>query len=199
MSIQTYAELETAVGNWLARSNLTERIPEFISIGESRINREVRSRLQEQRSTTTSAEYVNVPTDFLEMRSIWVTASGARRALSYLEPSMLFQQFPYTSESGAPTHFTIIGDELRLAPATAGYTVEMWYFKRLAALSGTLNSVFTSNPDLYLYAALTAAIPFLKDDKRVMLWEAEYKAVRDQLNGSEREGRYAPGMAMTLA
>jgi len=39
MAIGTYAELQTAVANWLDRSDLTDRIQEFIDLAEARINR----------------------------------------------------------------------------------------------------------------------------------------------------------------
>ena len=39
MTISTYSELQTAAGNWLNRSDLTSRLPEFIALAESRFNR----------------------------------------------------------------------------------------------------------------------------------------------------------------
>ena len=44
MSITNYTELKTAVANFLARSDLTDRIPEFISLAEGRLSRELESR-----------------------------------------------------------------------------------------------------------------------------------------------------------
>ena len=43
MAIGTYAELQTAVANWLDRGDLTDRIVEFIDLAEVRINRIIRS------------------------------------------------------------------------------------------------------------------------------------------------------------
>ena len=40
MAITTYAELKTAIANFLARSDLTDRIPEFIALAEARMSRE---------------------------------------------------------------------------------------------------------------------------------------------------------------
>ncbi len=51
MAITTYAELQTAVSNFLARSDVTDRIPEFISLAEARMSRELNSRSQEKRAT----------------------------------------------------------------------------------------------------------------------------------------------------
>ena len=39
MAITTYAELKTAVGDWLNRSDLDSVIPNFISLAEAQFNR----------------------------------------------------------------------------------------------------------------------------------------------------------------
>ena len=44
MAISNYTELKTAVANWLDRDDLTDRIPEFIALAESRFNRLLRSK-----------------------------------------------------------------------------------------------------------------------------------------------------------
>ena len=53
MAIGTYAELQTAVANWLDRGDLTDRIQEFIDLAEARINRNLRLRLMETTATGT--------------------------------------------------------------------------------------------------------------------------------------------------
>ena len=47
MAITTYATLKTAVGNFLSRSDLTSRIPEFIALAEDRIAQDLRIRAME--------------------------------------------------------------------------------------------------------------------------------------------------------
>src|SRR5882672_139887 len=37
MSILTYTDLQSAIGNWLARSDLSANIPDFITLAEQRI------------------------------------------------------------------------------------------------------------------------------------------------------------------
>ena len=43
MAITAYAELQTATANWLDRTDLTARIPEFIELSEANFNRVIRS------------------------------------------------------------------------------------------------------------------------------------------------------------
>ena len=52
MAITTYAELQTALDNWLARTDLQSRTPEFITLAEARMNRELETRSQEKRATS---------------------------------------------------------------------------------------------------------------------------------------------------
>lgn len=203
MSISTYAELEDAIENWLKRSDLADYIPDFITLGEARIFREVRARVMEQRTTSTlstTSAYINVPSDLLELRSVWLTSGSVARPLQYALPDVLLRMYNNTSGSGEPQWYTIVGDEMRFGPVPdSAYSVELWYYKRLTALSSSTNSLFSSNPDLYLYAALTSATPFLKDDKRIAIWEQLYGQIRDQVNKTEEAGRRSPGMQMVAA
>jgi hypothetical protein len=52
MSIGSYAELKTAIANFLARDDLTAQIPMFIQLAEGRMSRELETREQEKRSTS---------------------------------------------------------------------------------------------------------------------------------------------------
>ena len=71
MAISTKAELHTAVANWLNRSDLTDRIPEFIALAEAQLNRNLRTREMLVRKTSPLAtQYVNLPPDYLEMTNI---------------------------------------------------------------------------------------------------------------------------------
>ena len=51
MALGTFTELKDAIADWLDRSDLTARIPDFIALAEARINRELRIRPMEVRST----------------------------------------------------------------------------------------------------------------------------------------------------
>jgi hypothetical protein len=197
VSIQTYAQLQTAVISWLHRSDLSDFTADFISIAEARIGRDVKARQMEQRSsTTTTTIRADLPSDFVSMRALRITGSTIGW-LEYVTPDEFFNQFPSTINS-VSKKYTIIGDELTFPSVPTG-DIEIWYYKKLAALSSAVNTLFTDNPDLYLYGALAAAQPFLKNDKRVPLWEAQYASVRDSVNESHRAGRYPTNMHIRVA
>ncbi len=51
MAISTYAELKTGIANWLDRTDLTDKIPDFIALAESRHRRDFKIRRMETRVT----------------------------------------------------------------------------------------------------------------------------------------------------
>ena len=95
MSINTYSELKTSIANFLARDDLTARIPEFIEIAEARINRELETREQEKRATATltaNNQYVSLPTDLRQLRSVKLN-NNPIVTLDYKSPDMLDQEY----------------------------------------------------------------------------------------------------------
>ena len=185
MAINTYATLQTAAANWLDRSDLTDRIPEFISLAEARFNRILRIRDMETVSTALSTvggtrEY-SLPTGFVQMKEFHLSTDPIT-PLAYITPEMMSRLWA-GSTKGKPKVFTIIADNVRLGPnPDAVYTTSMLYYKTFTALSAsnTTSDMLTNNPDVYLYGTLLEAEPFIMNDARVPLWLAAFeKAVSD--------------------
>jgi hypothetical protein len=114
-----------------------------------------------------------------------------------MTPDQFFNTTP-SDTSSTIKKYTIFGDEI-IFPTTPSGTVEMWYFKRLSALSSATNTLFTSNPDLYLNAAMAEAQPFLKKWADMPAWEVRYAQSRDSVNLSHKQGRYPAGMSVKVA
>jgi hypothetical protein len=79
----------------------------------------------------------------------------------------------------------------------SNYTVKGVYYKQLTALSdsNTTNWLTTDAPDLLLWATLSEAAPFLKDDARIGIWEGKYQAAKQALKAQDRRDM-GPGLAM---
>jgi hypothetical protein len=109
MSFATYSDLQTSIANYLARSDLTSIIPDFITLAENRLRRELRIR-QMLKSVTTSTvsgdATVELPSDFLEIRD-FVVMTNPIQPLSYSSPSSLSNDLR-TSEVGVPLSYTIL-------------------------------------------------------------------------------------------
>ena len=195
MSFATYSDLQTSIANYLARSDLTSIIPDFITLAENRLRRELRIR-QMLKSVTTSTvsgdATVELPSDFLEIRD-FVVMTNPIQPLSYSSPSSLSNDMR-TSEVGVPLSYTILASEFQLAPAPDGiYTLKMLYVAAPPYLSSnnTTNVFLNIAPDGLLYGALVEAEPYLMNDARINTWGSMYDRAITSLTKSDEEGQYS--------
>jgi len=205
MALSTFTELKDAIADWLDRSDLTARIPDFIALAEARINRELRIRPMEVRSTmetTSGQQYFNLPGGYIQMRNIQLNTNPTT-PLEYITPEMLDRLYG-SSTTGKPRAYTLIGDEIQLAPIPdSAYTLEMAFYEKFTALgdgtSGTVtnNWLTTNAPDILLYGALMEAEPFIKNDERVAVWLNGYGNAIDKLQKADQRDRHS-GSAMRV-
>jgi hypothetical protein len=201
MPFTTYSELQTTVASYLGRSDLTNAIPDFIRLAETRLQRELRTRQMLKSATATMTggdNTVGLPTDFLEMRDIYVQGNP-RISVTYLSPSA-FTRDARTEDSGKPVYYTIIGSELEFAPIPDGnYTLEMLYFYKPTVLSSTNSSnVFLANyPDALLYGTLAQAEPYLMNDPRIATWAGLYDSCVELIKTSDDSSEYN-GVPLTM-
>ena len=194
MAISTYAELQTATANWLDRTDLTARVPEFIDLAESTFNRTIRNRqmITKNDSYSLDSRYVNLPTDTLEVIRIVVDVTP-QITLQYLTPEEIAER-RNSSSTGRPQYFTVVGGstnqiELLRSPDET-YTSSILYYTKIPALSdsATTNWLLTSHPDIYLFGTLVEAEPYLKNDERMPMWSARLgKALQELKLQGERE------------
>lgn len=193
MAITTYAELQTAIANWLDHTNLTDRIPEFIALAEAGINRDVDHWRGEKRATATiDARFSAVPTDYL--RPIRFQISTSERPLEPISVQDMHQRRAHDDNaSGIPAYYAVVGGEFEFYPTpTSSYTGTLYYRAKVQALSDAnpSNWMLANAPDVYLYGALVHAAPFLVEDERVATWGALYSQAVTRLNADGDEGRF---------
>ena len=192
MALTNYSELKTAISNWLDRTDLDDRIPEFIALAETRHRRDFKIRRMETRvtaNTIANTEYYTLPDDFVAMRNIQLN-TDPKTALEYLTPEQM-DRVRAGSNTGKPKAYSIIGNTFQLRPIPDGvYQIEMLYFKYFTALSdsNTTNDMLTFHPDAYLYGSLVEAEPYLQNDKRIQVWAGFYdRAKQDIISSNERD------------
>lgn len=197
MAINTYTNLQTAIANFLARSDLTAQIPDFITMAEARMSRELETRSQEKRvqaSTVGGNEYLALPTDLREVREVKLNTSPLT-VLSYYSPVALDEKFA-SGGQGKPLGYSIIGDEIKLRPIPdTTYTVEIVYIGTIEALSATnqTNNVLTRSPDAYLYGALAEAYAYLLDEQRAAQYMQRFNLAIDEIRRDEQRAHYGTG------
>lgn len=176
MSLGSYNELLAEVANWLHRSNLTAKIPTFVKLAETTINRRLVSASREVEAplaTEVGSRFVALPADF-----------GSPLALTsdYVEPRYQFtmktpEQLPVNDEqTGIPRFWAIDGENIAFeCVPDAIYPLQFRYLQslNLSSVSQT-NDTFARYPELYLFGALANAAPFVRDDKSIALWKNEF-------------------------
>ena len=126
----SYDNLKTNIASYLARTDLTEQIPMFISLAEKRLNRDLRLRQTLQQSTYTMPSGFTVPTpaDFLEMQDIHLDANPII-PLTFQTVSQFYRR-QGTLNQGQPINYTLVADNFVLSPEPTGSsTVNMTYYK----------------------------------------------------------------------
>jgi hypothetical protein len=172
MALTTNADLQVAIADWLNRSDLSARIPDFLTLAQLKINRRLSIVEQEILAEITPvAQTTTLPAD----TKFVISVSDARGR--NIEPVSIQELLDYEAVSGSVTRYAISGDKIYLAPTPASDNTEK--YRILYSADRDLNNG-TNGPvllqDIYLNAALHEAYVYLKDDGRV----AYFKGMVDE-------------------
>ncbi|BAQ89346.1 conserved protein of unknown function [uncultured Mediterranean phage uvMED] len=196
MALNNYANLKTAIANFLARDDLTSEIDDFIDLTEADFNRRLRIRAMETVNTsfTIDAETEALPTGFLQVRSFILTSTTPDRTLELLSP---FHQASLSANdtTGTPRTYSIEGTNFRFQPIPGtAVTARLTFYKAFDAIdsSTTTNHILTNHPDVYLYGALYFASTFLRgmDQQSVAQFKAQYEGAIKQVEDADDLDKY---------
>jgi len=191
MAIGQYSELKTAVANWLTRSDLTARIPEFITLAEDYVAQEFRIRAMETSSDLTiSSQTTALPTRYLETIRLYIDGDPVQR-LGYMKPLDFWERWA-SARTGKPQFFTIEGENYVFGPAPdSTYTGKCLFYQRFAAMSedSDTNWILENARGLYLYRALLEASPFIGDDPRTLTWATLWDDLADKVKKADKTDR----------
>lgn len=171
MSISNYTELKTAVANWLHDDLFTSIIPDFITIGEASLNRQLRLFQMENTATLSTSitdRFAALPSGFLELIDLAIYADNYPQTLT--QESLASINERSTTVTGLPKFYAISSNIVFDIISDQVYTCSLRYYKKLDIAADTTNFLLTDYPDLYLYSALMAAAPYIQDDARIGTW-----------------------------
>lgn len=199
--ISTYADVQTAIASELHRSDLTSYIPDFIQRCESRINAKLRVRQMETTQASTIASgVIAVPTNYVELKHAYLSSTSPYQKLQRKTAEWIYDNYPYRSGEGEPRFIAREGSNFIFGPyASASYVVTLVYFNRLAPISSAVNSVFTAYPGLWLYGSLLEAEGFLKNDKRLPIWERRYQDLMMLIEKEDADEHLSGGVLSVTA
>ena len=179
MAITTYAELKTAVANWLIRSDLTSRIPEFIALAEADINAKFEHRDIASSSTLTpvvGSRYITLPTGYRSPQQLWGqwVDSGGTFDLRPLTPETMAP----SSVNSIPSAWCVDGDNIAFDCPNTSATDYTFLFRWLGGValaeSADTNLILENYPNVYLFGALKEGFAYARDADMAPYWGDRY-------------------------
>lgn len=201
--ITNYATLQTAIADYLNRSDLTTFLPNFTQNAESTLYKTLRIRAMENTFTSGfSGGTVPVPTSpvYVELKYAWIDGAPITM-LTRVSAQQIYQLAPNRSAGGSkPKYIAVEASNFIFAPYPAGtLSLSGVYYGRLTALSAsnTTNWFTTYAPDLLLYGSLLEAEPFLANDPRIQVWRALYARAYAAVESEEKKQQASGGKLAT--
>jgi hypothetical protein len=196
MALTTYTELKASIADFLNRDDLTSVIPDFITLAESQINRDVRHWKMEARSSgeqDPSDEYMQIPADWVETIRLHLTGTGTSVVNLISRDAMADKRQGDEDTTGTPMYYTHADGQFQLYPTPNATTdFELLYYQKIPSLSSNAdNWLLLDSPDVYLYGALLHSAPYLAEDERVAIWAQMYSASVARLNEASELARYS--------
>tara|TARA_R110002012_G_scaffold129521_1_gene281965 strand:+ start:557 stop:1186 length:630 start_codon:yes stop_codon:yes gene_type:complete len=197
MALSNYTELKASIADFLNRDDLTAVIPDFITLAESQINRDIRHMKMEARASgqqDAGDEYMQIPSDWVETIRLHLTGTGTTVVNLISRDAMADKRAGAEDASGTPVAYTHADSQFQFYPTpNATIDFELLYYQKLDALSSSNadNWLLLEAPDVYLYGALIHSAAYLAEDNRVAVWAQMYGAAIQRLNEVSDNARYS--------
>lgn len=193
--VMTYDSLVENVQSYLERSDAAtiNKIPLFIMLAEQIIASQIKflGNLTVNTSTMVTGENViNKPARWHKTVSMNITVAGKRQPVLLRKPEYLREYWPNPAQEDVPKFYADYDyTHWLIAPTPdADYNFEVLYYERLQPLdSSNQTNWFTQYaPQALLYGTLLQAMPFLKNDDRVQLWQTLYGQAMEILKAEDQ-------------
>jgi len=189
-SVMTYSSLVENIQSYLERTDQAtlDKIPTFIMLAEQVMAADLKFLGNLTVATSNMVQGENVidkPSRWRKTVSMNVTVNGVRQPIFLRKYEYLREYWPDPSQQDVPffycdydyTHWMI-------APTPDDdYAYEVLYYERVQPLDATNQSNWFTEyaPQALLYGSLLQAMPFLKNDERIPMWQAQYEQIMNVL------------------
>ena len=173
-----YTTLQSTLIDYMHRSDLTAKVPTFISLAEAYLFRELNvDSLETSITGTTSGSLITLPADVSTVNRITVDYAGRAMPLDYNS-----QPHNYV-RSGVPLSYWDESGGLRLDSGGTGYAYTLYYTPSIQALSDAnpTNWLLSNAPDLYLSTSQLEAAKFVQDDRIIALMQGAIPPLLDSV------------------
>lgn len=169
LDLTTYASLKRLIVDALKRGDLENVTPVLISLAEQNLQNDNRVRSLATVTYSITADDLAVPSGFHTLESWYHDTNPYFDEIQIVPADELGRHKQLYGESGVPKVAAILNGTFRFAPAPSDtFSTKMVYYQTITALSSGVNWLYTQQPQIYLYAALAEAGPWVMDDERAM-------------------------------
>ena len=189
-AVMTYDSLVADISSYLERTDTAtlEKIPTFIMLAEQVIASQIKflGNLTVNTSTmTTSQSIIDKPARWHKTVSMNVTVAGEKTPILLRKYEYLREYWPDATQTGVPKFYADYDYTHWLVAPTPSddYVFEVLYYERIQPLdsSNQTNWFTIYAPQALLYGSLLQAMPFLKNDDRIPMWQAQYDLIMKTL------------------
>lgn len=193
-AVMTYDSLVSDISSYLERTDQAtlEKIPTFIMLAEQVIAAEIKflGNLTPMTSTLVANQAViDKPARWHKTVSMNVTVGGVRQPVFLRKYEYLREYWPDPTDTGAPRYYADYDyTHWLIAPTPdVAYNFEVLYYERIQPLdsSNQTNWFTIYAPQALLYGSLLQAMPFLKNDERIPMWQAQYDKIMQVLKAED--------------
>jgi hypothetical protein len=173
---------------------LNDSIPDFIALAEVKLNNRLRVRqMRTSFSVTPTQPFITLPGNYQEA----IKLTYGTTPLDFLSENLAT---PDMNQNCDVTQYTIAGNQIWLLgviDSTSKFI--MSYYAAIEALStsNTSNWLLEDAPNIYLYASLIEAEPFIKNDQRLAVWVQMLQSALDDIESNDDSGQHS-GSSLTM-
>lgn len=194
-AVMTYDSLVADISSYLERTDTAtlEKIPQFIMLAEQVIAADLKilGTITVQGSTmTTGSNIIDKPARWHKTVSMNVTVAGKRQPVLLRKYEYIRSYWPNPAETDVPLYYCDYDYTHWLVGPTPDddYSFEVLYYERVQPLdsSNQTNWFTIYAPQALLYGTLLQAMPFLKNDDRTPMWQAQYDLIMAALKNEDK-------------
>lgn len=189
-AVMTYDSLVADIESYLERTDQAtlQKIPTFIMLAEQVMAAELKflGNLTVATSTMVPGQAtVDKPARWRKTVSINITVDGKRQPVFLRKYEYLREYWPDPAQTDVPKYYCDYDyTHWLIAPTPdVAYNYEVLYYERVQPLdsSNQTNWFTIYAPQALLYGSLLQAMPFLKNDERIPMWQQQYMQIMEVL------------------
>jgi hypothetical protein len=193
--VMTYTSLAADIQSYLERTDTAtiDKIPTFIMLAEQIIASQLKAlgNLTVNTSTmTVSNPIIAKPARWRKTISFNLTNASNRQPVLLRKYEYLRNYWPNPIEIAQPLYYADYDYEHWFVAPTPdqAYVFEVLYYERVQPLdAANQTNWFTEYaPQALLYGSLLQAMPFLKNDPRIGMWQQQYNGIMEALVNEDK-------------